>query len=49
MKYSLAASVVGLVSVCVGVFLWAPILAATLIVAGVVLVAGGLLIDLEDE
>ncbi len=48
MTYSLAAFGVGLVSVCVGVFLWLG-LAATLIVAGVLFVAGGLLIDLEDE
>ncbi len=48
MKYSLAAFGVGLVSVCVGVFLWWG-LAATLIVAGVVFVAGGLLIDLESK
>ncbi len=48
MKYTFAAVVAGLVSVCVGVFLWLG-LAATLIVAGVFFVAGGLLIDLEDE
>ncbi len=48
MKYSLVAFGLGVVSVCVGVFLWLG-LAATLIVAGVVLVAAGLLIDLESE
>ncbi len=48
MKYSLVAFGLGVVSVCVGVFLWLG-LPATLIVAGVVFVAGGLLIDLEDE
>ena len=48
MKYTFAAVAAGLVSVCVGVFLWLG-LPATLIVAGVIFVAGGLLIDLEDE
>ncbi len=48
MRFTVAAVVVGLVSVLAGTFLWLG-LAAVLIVAGVFLVAGGLLIDLEDE
>ncbi len=48
MRFTVAGVVVGLVSVCAGVFLWLG-LAATLIVAGVFLVAAGLLIDLESE
>ncbi len=48
MKYTFAVVAAGLVSVCVGVFLWLG-LAATLIVAGCVFVAGGLLVDLESE
>ncbi|KKM82192.1 hypothetical protein LCGC14_1322040, partial [marine sediment metagenome] len=48
MRFTFAVVAAGLVSVCVGVFLWLG-LPATLIVAGVVFVAGGLLIDLESE